>query len=139
MRYYFNYKGKSYGLGSIIKIYDNKSKNYKFKTYFVFDDVISNNIYRFRALNDNLEYFNFTNEDLDACIEKVTREEPVINPNVNKNVSANYIDGIIEAWTWYILVMIGSFFLKGIGVIIGLQIFASIIFWYWRNKKMRGK
>lgn len=140
MKHYFKHNEKEYGIGTIIEIKKNKTYIYKFGTHLVFEGINDDGTYCFRALYDKLLRFDLSQDDLNSHINNITKGTAITDLSENNMImNPNFIDGIVEAWTWYILIMCGAFFLNGFTNVIGLQVLASIIFWSWRAKKMKGE
>ena len=96
------------------------------------------NKYKFHYLNNCLEKYSLSEDELEIYIESIVTACVQSLPNEIK-VEPKYIDGIVVAWTWYILIMFGSLFVKGIAIKILLQIVTTCFFVLWRKKKMRGE
>ena len=134
---YFIYNGKQYFIGTIIEI------NTTYQSYCGFHSKLQfqgyntiDNLYYFSSLYDSWEIYKFSYSQVSLYIEKILITESLrFN---NKTTKSEYIDGIISAWIWYILIMIGALFFKGIGNILITWIFTSWIFFTWRYKKING-
>ena len=140
MKKYFKFKGNSYYEGTIVKIYDDKQKEIEFNRYlkfYKFDH--EQNKYKFHSIWSCWESYAFSIEELESYIESI--ETACTHDMLEKKskVEPKYIDGIATAWTWYILIMLGALFIKGIIGKILTQIIATWIFTTWRAKKMRGE
>ena len=58
---------------------------------------------------------------------------------LSNKIEPKYIEGIISAWIWYILIMFFGVLLKGAVTTIIVWTLASIIFFNWRRKKINGE
>ena len=138
---YFNFKGKKYGAGTIIKIYKNAEKYFKFNSMLKFKRYNSNeNLYCFTSLYDTWQEYKMTDIQLNVYIENVVKECIwETSYRETETIDPKYIDGILSAWIWYIIIMFFALFLNGIGNKIITLVIISIIFWSWRKKKINGE
>ena len=140
MSNYFKFKGNLYSEGTIVKIYSDKQKKFGFNCclkFYKFDR--EQNKYKFNSLYSCWDTYELSKEELGIYIESIERAYLPIASGKKTKVEPKYIDGIVTAWTWYILILFGSLFIKGIIVKILIQIIATYIFTTWRSKKMRGE
>lgn len=136
----FYFKGSNYGRGTVVQIYEKKKGEFKFYSYLIFEECDNNNLCRFRSPYNNWEHFNISTNQLQEYIEAITEPHAVIvNAGSYPQVNQEYVEGIVDAWIWYILVMFLGLFLKGIVNVLGVWILASIVFFSWRHKKMNGE
>ena len=129
---YFVYNGVQYNTGDIV-------------TISFFDYRIKN------VSNVNATFLYYDTEKKEYCVEvygqKYTYKEELFNkilymPQINTDsVEQEYtfvnelnIEGMIDAWFWYIVVMLISIFFKDA---IGIWALVSIIFFSYRNKKLK--
>lgn len=136
---YFFFKDQQYAKGTIIKIYENHKKDFKFTTRLCFDGFdTETQLYHFHKLNNCWERFTLTKEQLEKYIECILVPSE-LNINSEQKVNYDYVEGIVSAWIWYILIMFFCLFLKDIwNVILGWAT-VSFMFFNWRHKKMKGE
>lgn len=136
----FGYKGKTYYVGSIVRLYQNVSLNYKCITTLKFVEYDKQvQLYYFESLYNCWDRFAMTKEQVESDIEEIVVPYTVDNLKIQSPyVEPQCIDGIVSAVIWYILIMLFAMFLKGAWNVIGTQIVASIIFWRWFYKKRNG-
>lgn len=141
MSNYFYFKGNNYGNGTVVQIYEKKKKEFKFYSYLIFEEYDNNNeMCRFRSPYNRWESFNISKNQLQEYIEKITEPyEVVVKVDSHPKVNQEHVEGIVDAWLWYILIMFFGIFLKGIVNVIGVWILASVVFFSWRHKKMNGE
>ena len=140
-QYYFDFNDVRYGCGTIVKIYNEKTEQFNYCSNMIFKGYNYNNdkLYHFGSLYDKWDNYCMTQSELQVYIEQIKNANYLIEPQDNfKRIHPSNLDGIVAAWTWYILVMVFAIFVKGTGNIIIIWVIASYIFWTWRNKKMNG-
>lgn len=133
---YFMFKGRRYYIGTLIKINENQKENFNYYSiveFIQYDD--NNNLYCFNSPYEPLRMFKITDEQISIYIKEIINGV-IDNPANNNKTEPKYIDGMFNAWIWYILVMFFALFIKGIYNTIILWITASIIFFRWRNNKI---
>ena len=140
MNNYFNFKGNIYGEGTVVQIAEEYKKEFKFYSNISFkkyDNV--NDVYHFGSLYNNWENFYIPRNRLQIYIEKISEPHRVVSQVSSSKVNEDYVEGIVSAWVWYIVIMFFGLFLKGLLNVVGVWILASIIFFTWRHKKMNGR
>lgn len=140
MRGYFSFKGHNYGVGTVVKVCQKHQDKFDFYSYVIFDKCnFENETYRFRSRCSVWDRYDIPKDKLEEYIEQITQPCEIDNQVCfSPKVEEDYIEGIASAWIWYILIMIGAIFLKGIGNMLGVWIIASVIFFSWRSKKKNG-
>jgi hypothetical protein len=98
--------------------------------------MVEEKSYCFTALHDNWEIYRLSRDEIYKYIECVLKVG-VIKEN-DRKVEPKYIEGIVSAWIWYILVMFFAIFLKGAENVIMTWGLATFIFFNWRNRKIKG-
>ena len=137
---YFVYNDKRYDAGTIIILsrfdiysrkvcntkakflwYDSESKKYSVEIYG------KEYIYEEELFNENFIRIDEPNKTVTTMQNKTTAKSYTFSDELN-------IDGLLIAWIWYIFIM-------AVGVIfyarIGIWILASVIFFDYRNKKLK--
>lgn len=144
--YSFVFNGRKYPSGSILKIKSNDSVTGKeiVKTAYFNCVIPEKNIYMMQL--DGQKFSCPKDYFYKILIEAID--------NVNKSIANNFqaeesriytkkpktfkdelnIDGLLIAWIWYIFVMAVAIIFKDV---IGIWILASIVFFSYRNKKLR--
>ena len=139
MQNYFVYKGKRYDTGTIVilsrfdiyskRICDTKSKFLYYDTEsceYVFDIYGKEYKYSEQYFNDNFVSI-YDPEIKYTHAQQQQKNSHTISDELN-------IDGLFIAWMWYIFIMIVGFIFYDR---IGIWIFASIVFFNYRNKKLK--
>lgn len=136
----FEYNGNVYYSGTVIKTQKTKfcQNMIGFSEYLVFEGIDINHNCRFRPLH-NIKTYTIPKEDLNKYIALIEKPITIDNINFAPVVETKHIDGIIPAYTWYILIMFGSIFLSGILSKILVMGISSAVFWSWKSKKKRGE
>jgi hypothetical protein len=137
---YFHFNGNQYYTGTVVAIKEEAKQHVGFCSMLKFVDYnIENDLCNFVSLYDTWHSYTLTDEQLKLYIEYVAKAYVATTRyEQTHKVEPKYIDGIVSAWIWYILIMIFALFLKGIENVIGLWSLASIVFWSWRCNKMNG-
>lgn len=136
---YFVFNNKRYYVGTIIEIKQNKKSMFGFYSIVKFVQHDSaNNMYYFTSLDDIWKKYKISEEQLADCIEDIS-SSVTMQQTTNKTLDPRYIDGIVDAWIWYILIIFFAFFFNGIENKIIAWIVASIVFFNWRNEKINGR
>lgn len=139
MKDYFVYNGVRYYVGTVIELKEECRKDFKCSSYLKFikyDDDSNKCCFGYM---DDIWHGHWVSKDrLPMYIQSIHKAE-LIPENTNKTMEPKYIDGIVEAWTWYIIVMIFALLIKGASSTIILWIIASTIFFTWRYNKINGK
>ena len=136
----FVFNGMFYYVGSIVKIKEEWQKNFKFNTTLQFSGYIEDErIYVFSPIQDRWTMYKLSIEQISQYIERVLNSNTEYNNSINnKMVAPQYIDGIVSAWIWYILIMLFAFFFQGVENKIMAWSIATFIFFNWRNSKIKG-
>lgn len=132
MQKYFTANGQKYNEGTIVRIKtDEGSKEMTFYN-------ISNGIYCLKCGN---KFYYYKETDFCNCLINITNRtdgQYLKNQQLYKNKPTNIreldIDGMLYAWMWYVLIMTIAIIFNGRIVIWSV---ASIIFFNYRNKKLR--
>lgn len=139
MMSYFNFKGNIYCSGTVVKIYDDKINKFNFSRYLKFSQFDENeNKYKFHYINNCFEKYSLSEDELKVYIESIVTAYAPSLPK-ESNVESKDIDGIIPAWTWFVLALIGSLFIQGIANKILIQVIAICLFTAWRENKKKGE
>ena len=139
MKKYFLYKGKQYFVGTIIKIHPEMRDKFNFYAMlrFIKYDSISQLCY-FTSLYDSWKSYIIPEKQLNKYIEAIVHSGDLVDDTMYcQNNNPNYIEGIVDAWIWYIISMLFSCMLNGFHNVICAWILASIIFFSWRRKKIK--
>ena len=140
MQDFFVFKGQLYREGAIVQLREEYEDKFGFNTYLVFDKYEPDNgVCRFHALHDAWETYNISVMELKNVIKEVTPSYTDIKNKQYGKVQEKYIEGIISAWIWYILIMFFALFAKDPGSKILTWIVASVIFFSWRRRKLNGE
>lgn len=135
---YFNYHGKRYNIGTIVKINENGKKYCGFNSTLKFTGYnISDDLYCFSSIYDMWKVYKLSNNQIGLYVDDIL-VECRCKVNDHKKSYAKYIDGIVSAWIWYIIIMFFALFLKGIENILLTWIVSTFIFFRWRHQKMNG-
>ena len=136
---YFIFDNVRYCHGSVIEIKEEYQKNFCFCARMRFLQYNpQTQLYYFVATNNPLNIYTIADEQLTIYIKKITYRV-VEQKNTELKLDPRYIEGIVSAWTWYILIMCFAIFIKGAHNVIILWIVATYIFFNWRNKKINGE
>ena len=136
---YFIYNGIKYYSGTIIKIkrFGNAKEavflgyNKNINQYMVRFDADSTVFYRSDAFNKDI--VEITNQSNKSFIDWVQREDERLHPKLTARKEMS-IDGMLLAWIWYIVIMLVAVIFNDR---IGIWIFASMVFFSYRNKKLK--
>lgn len=135
----FIFNGVRYYTGTIVKIKENEQKNLGYHSRLVFKRYNeANELYRFASLYDIWERYELSKEQILHCVESIDRPLVVLVTKEQK-LDPRYIDGIVSAWIWYILIMVFALFIKGFWNTIILWAISTITFFKWRNDKINGR
>ena len=140
-QHYFDFNGLRYKQGTVIKIYQNKRDKFDYYTNIIFKGYSCNNdnLYHFGSLYDKWVDYCMTQEELQLYIEKIEQASYINDlEDDTTNIHPSHIEGIVNAWIWYIIIMIFAVFIKGIASTIIIWIISSCVFWSWRKNKMNG-
>lgn len=137
---YFVYHNKKYYRKTVVKIHDGECHNFGFYTTMIFNGYdIERNLYCFVSPCNSWDKYYMTDCQITACIKEII--QPCCDPclqNEREKVDLKYVDGMLAAWIWYILIMCFGLFLNGIVNVLIVWTVASVIFFSWRKKKMNG-
>lgn len=141
MIYSFNFKGNKYAQGTVVKIVEKHQNEFKFNSNLVFEKYDENNgLLYFRTLYSNWDQFCIGKNKVEEYISTVV--SPVVIASECKfspKTNEEYVDGIVSAWIWYIIIMVFGLFLQGWTNVIIIWVLSSVIFFSWRHKKMNGE
>lgn len=133
----FIFNGKIYYVGTIVKIKKEYHNNVGFHTVLKFVGYITEeNAYCFSSLQNKFEIYKISADYISKYIENIL-ENVAIEEN-DKRADPKYIEGIVSAWIWYILVMFIAIFAKDPVNSIMLCVVSTFIFFIWRHKKIKG-
>jgi hypothetical protein len=133
----FIFNGKNYYTGTIIEIKEELQQHVNFSLKLQYIGYITEKkTYYFSSLYDNWQVYNIPKEQLCMYIKNILYEGKI--ENKNQTLDPKYIDGIVSAWIWYILIMFFSLFFRGVENIIITWCVATFIFFSWRSKKIKG-
>lgn len=134
----FIFNGKVYYIGTIIKINEDYKKYFGFNSRLKFSGyIIQENACCFTSLYNALDVYKISNKDIMKYTEGIV-EEVVMDTSVT-TIDPKYIDGIVSAWIWYIIAMFFSLAFKNIFDTLLVWTVSTLIFFNWRNKKIRGE
>ena len=137
---YFEFKGKQYPVGAVVKITEKEMKSvgadYPYVT--ILNHYVNPNgthsCLISRSYNDwgvikSCEIETFFNNFEDVI------EEVVLLPiaHTGNRYKDTEVDAMLYGWIYYILIMLVSVLFKGF---IFIWIIASIVFWTWRKRKL---
>lgn len=136
---YFVYNGNKYYSGTIIKIkrFGNTKEavflgyNKNINQYMVRFDADNTVFYRSDAFNKDI--VEITNQSNKSFIDWAQREDERLHPKLTASREMS-IDGMMLAWIWYVLIMLVAVIFNDR---IGILTFASIVFFSYRNKKLK--
>jgi hypothetical protein len=135
---FFVFNNKRHYIGTIVSVKQHKKNMFGYNSTVRFVQYNrNNNLYYFASLYDIFDRHGIPEYQLQDCIENVLTSCDM-NNNTSNKLDPKYIDGIVNAWCWYILIMFFAFFLEGIGNQIITWTFSSFVFFNWRNKKING-
>ena len=135
---YFKYNGKYYGVGTLVKIKDINKQHCGFNSILKFTGYnLNDERYCFRSLYGAWTIYKFSNEEIALYVQEILEEGNLELEN-KKTIHPQYIEGIVSAWIWYILIMVFALLFKGIENIIITWIVATFIFFRWRHHKING-
>ena len=137
---YFYFKGSFYEKGSLVHIHEKYKKDFKFCSCLVFEGYDEKTgVCCCHSMLSCWEKYEIPVDKLNDIIEDVTPAYKSKNNNSSSKIEDKYIEGMISAWIWYILIMVFALFAKDPGAKIYTWIAASFIFFYWRHKKKNGE
>lgn len=136
---YFIYNGIKYYSGTIIKIkrFGNAKEavflgyNKNINQYMVRFDTNNTVFYRSDAFNKDI--VEITNRSNKSFIDWAQREDERLHPKLTASREVS-INGMMLAWIWYVLIMLVAVIFNDR---IGIWTFASIVFFSYRNKKLK--
>lgn len=128
IRNYFEIDGEKYYTGTVIVV-SRMGKQVK-ATFVGYHEQLQKYVYE---INNGKCFV-----DENSFYENLVSITNVMNNNVQlpteKTKMDRHIDGLTLGWAWYIFLMALSVLFKDC---IGLWIFISIVFFSWRNKKIK--
>ena len=133
----FIFNGKKYYTGTIIETNEdlrqfiNSSSKLQYIGYKAEEKA-----YYFSSVYDIWKIYKVPKEQLSNYINNILYEGEI--KNANYIIEPKYIEGIVSAWIWYILIMFFAFFFKRIIYVIITWCLATFIFFNWRSKKIKG-
>ena len=131
------YKDSEYNKGTIVRLKNEKLEQFNFCSVLVFDGRDKQNkYYVFHYIYDKWKVFNILITDIEEYVAEVICAENSKNSEMSREVCESYVDGIVSAWIWYIIIMIFGLFLNGLINSIIVWVVASFIFFNWRHKKI---
>ena len=135
---YFIFNKNKYYTGTIIEIQNDKKEFFSFNKTLKFSRYDNYcNAYCFTSLHDIWTEYKIQAENIELYINKILVEVKKDEDNCNKT-NPQYIDGIIVAWSWYVILMFFSLCLSGVSTKILALIGTTVVFFNWRNKKING-
>lgn len=135
----FTFKGNRYCTNTIVKIHNKHRKQFGCYHHLKFTGINNKGKYEFCALHNCWDHFAMSEHELDMCIEEIAKSYTVHSFEYKPNVEAKDIDGIVPAWTWFVLALIASIMIAGMVNKILMPIAAFGIFTAWRLNKMKGE
>ena len=135
---FFYFKGNVYSKGAIIQLKPEYKENFGFHSSLVFQQYDQqHDIYYFESMYDWSKIYKIEAKQLSTFVKDITPACRDIKGSSSK-VKEDYIEGIVSAWIWYIVIMLFALFLKEPGTVIFTWISASFIFFRWRHIKLHG-
>ena len=133
----FIFNGKKYYTGTIIETNEDLRQfiNSNLKLQYI-GYKTKEKTYYFSSVYDIWKIYKVPKEQLSRYIKNVLYEGEI--KNVNYMIEPKYIEGIVSAWIWYILIMFFAFFFNKITYVIITWCLATFIFFNWRSKKIKG-
>lgn len=133
----FFLNGKYHYIGTVVNIKEMQKQYFGFHSILRFVEYNEfDNFYYFSSLYNEWEIYKLSKEQINMCFENVV-EEGAVELDDGK-IKPEYIDGIVSAWIWYILIILFALCLKNIGQVVMTLLFSTIIFFHWRHKKING-
>lgn len=134
------FQNKLYAQGTVVKIYEKYKEKFKFNSYIVFVKYDSQNkLYCFTSLHNSWDTFHIPQDQLYVYIECIFAPCFTNKLETCSKAKPQYIEGIVSAWIWYILIMVFALFLAGVENVIMVWILASVVFFNWRRRKINGE
>ena len=133
---YFVYHGTKYYADTIVEVHENKREFFHYWSVVKFVRCDEAGLYCFSSLYDIWTLYKLSAAQIPAYISKILTPE-LSPPITDTKMDPKYIDGIVEAWTWYLLAMVAAPFIKDYTIVV--WIFASVVFFTWRNNKINRK
>ena len=129
---YFEYNGKKYGVGTMYRYKSSITGEYVYDIYWGNN---SNGKYVFGQLGSNISGSGWDPKEFQENKDIEIIEVEKTNNRISKGKPTSYVDTSI-GWIWYIIIMI-------VGAIFNdrflIWIMTTIIFFLWKNGKLRGK
>lgn len=134
----FIFNGKLYYVGTMVQIKESQREKFRFNSRLVFKKYDSENCTcYFASPYDIWEQYPIFAPQLSMYIESILRASAP--PVTEKKVQMKYIDGIVSAWIWYILLMLFACILKDASTVVFAWLVISFIFFRWLHDKRQGK
>ena len=134
MGVYFVYKGKKYGVGTVVKTRPEMAAYTHWRDVLKF--VGPSRSFEDRLFFGELQKWycgcHIPENEIELYIEEILEAHPIDPPP--KKQKPMYIEGEFEAWIWYILLMLIGTIFKG-NVL--WWIFITYVFWDWRQGKIK--
>ena len=108
---YFKYNGTQHYVGTLVKIKDTNKQNYGCNSILKFTGYSDDNLYCFRSLYDTWTIYKLSNAEISSHVQEILKEG-TLEWEDEKKIKPQYIDGIVSAWIWYILIMVFSLLFK---------------------------
>lgn len=138
MNNYFYFNGHVYESGTIVQLREECRQNFHYHSYLIFDTYDSKTqTYNFHSLYNCWDKCQIPARQFNHVIKSVTPSNSFNNQSSYK-IEEKYVNGIVSAWIWYILIMLLGLFLKGPDNVILTWVAASVIFFTWRYRQMNG-
>lgn len=134
----FIFNGKKHYIGTIVKINECYIQQFNFNSKLKFIGcVVEKNSYRFTSLYNAFDAYEISVDDVTKYINEVIYDvETVQNENT---IKPEYIEGIVSAWILYVASIFFSFAFKEVTDTLMACALSTIIFFSWRNKKIKGE
>lgn len=134
----FIFNDRPYYVGTIVSINEAWKHKVGFNSILKFVWYNSDeDAYCFTTLQDNWNIYKLSNEQILMYVESILNDNKM--EVKNQDINPQYIDGIVSAWIWYILIMLFAVFLQGVTNVILVWVIATIIFFNWRQNKIKGE
>ena len=131
------FNNKYYYYGTIVKLKTESQCSFGFNVtlrFIGYDE--ERKLYSFSTIQNGLKIYSLSYDEIMIHVSQIVNE--VTSPINDKHIDPNYIEGMFSAWIWYILIMIFAFFFKGIEKVMITWLIATLIFFSWRQNKIKG-
>ena len=133
----FIFNGQSYYIGTIVKINEQYQGQVMFNSVLKFTGYnFYEDVYCFSSLQDCWEIYKLSDEQIKLYVSEILKE--CVTEQHNKSAHVAYVEGIVSAWIWYILIMFFALFLNGVENVIIIWCITTFVFFYWRHYKIKG-